>query len=252
MLYLAMDTSTNVLTVAVANKNNIIAEYSTNLKKDHALRLMPAIDNILRDTGIKVSDLTGIIVANGPGSYTGLRIGVSTAKAMSWALNIPVVSVSSLSVIARSVKYFDGLIVPIIDARRGQVFTGIYSNSKYNSGRSIEWENIESDRIVLMTDWLEFIEQKLKQKDVPVIFTGNDVDIYTDLIEQAFGSGDRKVLVSEHSSQASRAGELIELGIQLFKSGTNHDAKSLAPEYLRLAEAEYNWLKENSLKSKNI
>jgi len=244
MLSLAMDTSTNVLTVAVADDNVIIAEYSTNLKKDHALRLMPAIDNILKDAGVKVSDLNGIIVANGPGSYTGLRIGVSTAKAMSWALNIPVISVSSLSLIARSVKYFNGLIVPIIDARRGQVFTGIYSN--YNSNCGIEWKNVESDRIVLMADWLEFIKQKLKQKDVPVIFTGNDVNIFADLIDQAFGSSNRKVLISEHSSQTSRAGELIGLGIQLIKSGVRHDAKSLAPEYLRLAEAEYNWLKANS------
>jgi tRNA threonylcarbamoyladenosine biosynthesis protein TsaB len=172
---------------------------------------------------------------------------------MAWSLNIPVVGVSSLSAIARSVKYFDGLIVPIIDARRGQVFTGIYTNG--NIGHSISWENVEADRIVLMSDWLQLIEQKyeheIKRNNLSIIFTGNDVNLYRELIEERFGF-EGPAVINEFSSQASRAGELIELGIQLFKSGTNHDAKSLAPEYLRLAEAEYNWLKENSLKSKNI
>lgn len=226
MWYLAFDTATQFMTVAISDGKSVVAEYTSSSKKDHSSRLMPAVEMVMKEAGISTTELQGIIVGKGPGSYTGLRIGVSTAKSLAWSLNIPLVGVSSLSLIARSAKHFNGYVVPFMDARRGQVYTGLYG---IIDGK---WTAIEEDRLVLMKDWL----QTLKQVNKPLFFVSHDMEMYREMIEG--------YQLSNISDSYGRAGELIELGIQLLNSQQHDDAKSFAPEYLRLAEAEYNWLQQ--------
>src|SRR3954452_12881689 len=127
MTILAIDTSNYVLGVALLEDNQVLGEYMTNLKKNHSVRIMPAIQTLMKDCERVPADLTKIVVAKGPGSYTGVRIGVTIAKTLAWTLNIPLVGISSLEILAAGTgRYFDGYVSPIFDARRRLVYTGLY------------------------------------------------------------------------------------------------------------------------------
>src|SRR3954453_836520 len=138
MNVLAIDTSNYSLGIALVNQEQVIGEYITNMKKNHSIRVMPAIEKLMQDCEMKPTDLEKIVVAKGPGSYTGVRIGVTIAKTLAWTLKIPLSGVSSLGVLASGTgRYFDGYISPIFDARRGQVYTGLY---QFENGKLISVE----------------------------------------------------------------------------------------------------------------
>src|SRR5699024_7265314 len=109
---LAIDTSNQVLGVALMQQNDIVAELTTNIKKDHSSRLMPAIVDLMKKVNMTPDQLDKVIVANGPGSYTGTRIGVTTAKTLAWTLQIPITPISSLKTLAANESYFNGYICP--------------------------------------------------------------------------------------------------------------------------------------------
>ncbi|MBU8908567.1 tRNA (adenosine(37)-N6)-threonylcarbamoyltransferase complex dimerization subunit type 1 TsaB [Desertibacillus haloalkaliphilus] len=226
MKALTIDTSNLVMGVAVTEDDRILGEVITNLKKNHSIRLMPAISDLMKEVNMQPKELDRIIVANGPGSYTGVRIGVTTAKTMAWSLNIPLVGVSSLEVLAQNGRYFNGVISPLFDARRGQVYTGLY---KSNQGQV---ENIENDRIIQLTDWLEMLKQ---QKD-EVLFIGNDLPLHQQLIEEQLQT---KAVFASGSQHNPRPSELALIGISRDAIDNVHE---FVPEYLRLAEAEAKWL----------
>jgi len=125
MNILAIDTSNQPLGVAVLKDGQVVAEYTKNIKKNHSVHLMPFINQLMNEAGLQPGDLDRIAVANGPGSFTGIRIGLTTAKTLAWSLNIPVVAMSSLELLAYNGYYFNGIICPFFDARRGQVYTGL-------------------------------------------------------------------------------------------------------------------------------
>lgn len=225
MKALAIDTSNYTLGVAVIDNSTIIGEYITNIKKNHSVRAMPAIQSLLRDVDMVPSDLDRIIVAKGPGSYTGVRIGVTIAKTLAWSLNIPVVGISSLEVLANNGKFFNGLVCPIFDARRGQVYTALYKEKDLNLIKIMEDTNI------LLKDWLEL----LKKEKSPILFIGNDVSLHHDLIIDTLGD---QAKIASVSAQNARPSELAILGIQKEPDEVHH----FVPNYIRLAEAEAKWL----------
>jgi tRNA threonylcarbamoyladenosine biosynthesis protein TsaB len=227
MTILAIDTSNQTLGIALVDDTSIIAEHITYLKKNHSVRAMPGIERILMDADKRQEDLKKIVVANGPGSYTGVRIGVTIAKTLAWSLQIPVVPVSSLKVLAANGHYFEGLICPLFDARRGQVYTGLY---QYEEGRLV---TIEKDCNVLMTDWLLHVQQK----DLPVLFVGQDASLFQqDILEALKG----KACFGNKGLTLPRPSELAFLG----KDEETVNAHQLVPNYIRMAEAEANWLKK--------
>ena len=119
MKVLSIDTSNYVLGIGLLDGDSVVGEYISNIKKNHSVRVMPAIQTLMDECNIKPGDLSKIVVAEGPGSYTGVRIGVTIAKTLAWTLNIPMSGVSSLEVSAASAgRYFDGYISPIRDARK--------------------------------------------------------------------------------------------------------------------------------------
>jgi tRNA threonylcarbamoyladenosine biosynthesis protein TsaB len=226
MTILAIDTSNYTLGVALIEENQVLGEYITNLKKNHSVRVMPAIETLMKDCDRKPADLTKIVVAKGPGSYTGVRIGVTIAKTFAWSLKIPLVGVSSLEVLAAGPgRYFDGFISPLFDARRGQVYTGLY---QYQNGKL---HAVEDDRLVMLADWVNF----LKEAGQPVLFLGNDLPIHQKVIEETLG---RNAVLASHTEQNPRPSELAQIGIE--KHG--EDIHSFVPNYIRLAEAEMKWL----------
>ena len=233
MTILAIDTSNYALGVALLEENQVLGEYITNLKKNHSVRIMPAIQTLMKDCERVPADLTKIVVAKGPGSYTGVRIGVTIAKTLAWTLNIPLVGISSLEILASGVsRYFDGYVSPLFDARRGQVYTGLYQN------QSNELLAVKEDRLVMLAEWAE----SLKESGQSILFIGNDLPLHQAAIEAALGSQAVFAAMTEHNPRPS---ELAFLG----KDKSGEDIHSFVPNYIRLAEAEAKWLEA---KGKNL
>ncbi|KGA97775.1 hypothetical protein AJ85_09005 [Alkalihalobacillus alcalophilus ATCC 27647 = CGMCC 1.3604] len=230
---LAIDTSSFVLGVAIMDGERVLGEIVTNSKKNHALRLMPAISKLMEELNIVPTELERIVVANGPGSYTGVRIGVTTAKTLAWSLNIPLVMVSSLEVMAQAGRFYPNKIVPLIDARRGQVYTGLYE--AYGD----EVKPLGSDKLVLLSDWLTV----LKAEGDSVLFVGQDVELHRDVIVEALGD---KAKFAPVSVQLPRP---TELGLLGQKKEAEANVHVVTPQYLQLAEAEVKWKAEQEAKS---
>ncbi|GGP16720.1 tRNA (adenosine(37)-N6)-threonylcarbamoyltransferase complex dimerization subunit type 1 TsaB [Oceanobacillus neutriphilus] len=232
MKILAMDTSNQVLSVALLDDKQLIGEITTNIAKNHSVRLMPAVEKLMKDVNVKPSELDRIIVAQGPGSYTGVRIGLATAKTMAWALDIPVIGVSSLEALAYQGILFDGIICPFFDARRGLVYTGAFQWKNEKLEIVMEEENI------LMTEWLV----KLQKTGERVLFLSQDTEAFKELITEYLQD---KAVFADKSFQLPRAAHLALLGEDR-EAGSVH---TLVPNYLRLAEAEANWQKKQKEKA---
>ncbi|WP_417898236.1 tRNA (adenosine(37)-N6)-threonylcarbamoyltransferase complex dimerization subunit type 1 TsaB [Bacillus haimaensis] len=222
---LAIDTSSYVLGVAIVEEDRVIGELVTNLNKNHSVRAMPAVDQLMKDCEIKPDTLDRIVVGRGPGSFTGVRIGVTLAKTLAWSLNVPLVGVSSLELLAANGRYFKGVISPIMDARRGQVYTGIYTWDNMSVQTEVEDVNIA------LTDWLGM----LKEKNEDVLFIGNDVHLHKETIIEYLGEIAHFAETSENNPRPS---ELALIGLQR----EAEDVHSFVPNYTRLAEAEAKWL----------
>lgn len=227
MKVLAIDTSNFTLGIALVNGSQVIGEYTTNLKKNHSVRVMPTIETLLSDCDTNPKELTKIVVAQGPGSYTGVRIGVTIAKTLAWTLQIPLSGVSSLQVLAANGRYFNGLISPLFDARRGQIYTGLY-----------EMENdllktVMEDCNILSSEWAI----RLKELNRPVLFVGQDVDIHRDAITDALGN---LAVFAPVQSFNSRPSELAFIGLEKDEV----DVHQFVPNYIRMAEAEAKWLEQ--------
>lgn len=234
MKILAIDTSNFVLGIALYEDGKVIGEYITNLKKNHSIRAMPAIEQLMKECDIKPKDLSKIVVAKGPGSYTGVRIGVTIAKTLAWTLNIPLVGVSSLEVLAASVgRYFDGYVSPLFDARRGQIYTGLYQFT------SNDVEIVKNDHLILSTDWIQQLAP-IKQR---ILFVGNDLPLHQEVIEDGLGE---LALLADAVDFNPRPSILAMLG----ETRQAEEIHTFTPNYIRLAEAEANWLKANKKEKK--
>ena len=126
MIWLGIDTASTPLSIAIVKDGEILIEETLSMAVNHSLRAMPAIDEVFKKTNIVPSDIHAIAVSEGPGSYTGVRIGVTIAKTLAWTLNKPLVGVSSLKALAANALYFDGILCAIVDARRSNVYAGAY------------------------------------------------------------------------------------------------------------------------------
>lgn len=227
MKILAIDTSNNTMGVGLVDGERVLGEYISNVKKNHSIRLMPSIEQLCEHCDVEPKEIEKVVVAKGPGSYTGVRIGVTVAKTLAWTLQIPLVGISSLEAIAANVKGEDCYIVPIFDARRGQVYTGLY---QLENG---VLQSVKEDRIVMLEDWL--VELKALNEDI--VFIGNDVSIHRNAILD--GLGERASIVHP-SLNNPRPSELAFLGVDK----EDEEVHAFTPNYIRLAEAEANWLEK--------
>jgi len=226
MYSLTIDTSNHVLGVALMKGNKVIGEFVTNLAKNHLVRLMPAVDQLMKEVDASPEQLDKIIVAKGPGSYTGVRIGLTTAKTLAWALDIPVVGVSSLKALAYQGRFYNSVICPFFDARRGLVYTGLY-----------EWQTnemvaVHEEQNILMYDWLT----ELSKREQEVLFLSPDIEGFSDAIQEKLGD---LAIIPEDMFHIAKPSDLALAGSHQESESTHH----LTPNYLRLAEAEANWIK---------
>lgn len=232
MNILAMDTSNQVMGVALVKDGQVAGEYITNVKKNHSVRLMPAIDQLMEETSTEPEELDKIVVAKGPGSFTGVRIGLSTAKTMAWALEIPVVGVSSLEAAAYQAKFFDHYICPFFDARRGLVYTGLYRWDQ--EGMLIV---VKEEANILFENWL----QELNAEGNKVLFLSQDINLHEKAIKEAMGD---LALIPEIPYHLPRPALLAHAGADKVTDKLH----LLTPNYLRLVEAEAKWLEQQENK----
>ncbi|GGA76281.1 tRNA (adenosine(37)-N6)-threonylcarbamoyltransferase complex dimerization subunit type 1 TsaB [Ornithinibacillus halotolerans] len=226
MYTLAIDTSNQVLGVAILKDKEVVGEIVTNIVKNHSVRLMPAIDYLMKEVNIKPSELDKIVVAKGPGSYTGVRIGLTTAKTLAWSLNIPIIGVSSLEGLAYRASFSNKIICPFFDARRGLVYTSLFVTKE---NRLV---GIKEEQNTLFADWLE----RLATLNEEVIFLSPDMDKHIGLIRDKMGE------LAIIPDQALHIAKPTDLAIAAsYKEA--EETHLLTPNYLRLAEAEANWLK---------
>ncbi|MCM1263394.1 MAG: tRNA (adenosine(37)-N6)-threonylcarbamoyltransferase complex dimerization subunit type 1 TsaB [Butyrivibrio sp.] len=229
MRLVALDSSGLVASVAVVEDDTLIAEYTIQYKKTHSQTLLPMLDAVRNMIELDFDKVDGIAVAAGPGSFTGLRIGSATAKGLSFATNVPIVSVPTVEGLAYNLYGTDKIVCPIMDAKRNQVYTGIYEFIR--DGNSYALHSIEEQCATAFDE----IVQKLNEIGREVIFLGDGVPVYKDRITEVMKTAYSFAPVHLNRQRAASIGALgcIYYAMGRIQSGAEH-----SPEYLRLSQAE--------------
>jgi tRNA threonylcarbamoyladenosine biosynthesis protein TsaB len=237
MRVLAIDSSGLTATVAVVEDDNMLGEYTVNYKKTHSQTLLPMIDEVVKMTELDLGTIDAIAVAGGPGSFTGLRIGSATAKGLGLALNKPLIHVPTVDGLAYNVFGCEDIICPIMDARRNQVYTGIYTFSKKageKEGRNLVEPVFQVIKMQMAVS-IEELAERLNRYRRPVVFLGDGVPVYENVLAE-------KLTVPYSFAPAymnrQRAAVVGTLAIQYYKSGKFETAEEHRPDYLRVSQAE--------------
>ncbi len=225
MKALGIDSSGMVASVAIVEDDQLLAEYTVNYKKTHSQTLLPMLDEIVKMIELDLSTIDVIAVSAGPGSFTGLRIGSATAKGLGLALDKPIISVPTLEGMAMNLSLCNGLICPMMDARRNQVYAGIY---RFEDGKLI----IIEDQMAVPA---EEMVSKLNSYQKPVILLGDGCDVNKTLFTEGL-----KVPFKIAPSNLNRqhASAIAALGIEYTKQGKETNARDHEPDYLRPSQAE--------------
>lgn len=237
MRVLAIDSSGLTATVAVVEEDRTLAEYTIDYKKTHSQTLLPMIDQITKMIELDFDTIDAIAVAGGPGSFTGLRIGSATAKGLGLAWKKPLIHIPTVDALAYQVYGCEDIICPIMDARRNQVYTGLYTFSR-KAGRKEDSTLIEPAFQVIrmqMAIGIEALVQRLNGYNRPVVFLGDAVPVYKKIIEDTI-----KVPYSFAPSYMNRqrAAVVGALGIRYYNKGRFETAMEHQPDYLRVSQAE--------------
>ncbi len=226
MKVLAIETATIAGSAAVVDdEQGLIGEVRVDIRVAHAERLMPSIQWLLESSRVSVKDIDAFAVSIGPGSFTGLRIGLSTAKGLSYAAGKPLVPVRTLDAFARTLPYCSHMICPMLDARRNEVYAAFY-----------KWEN--SQCIKSMPETAINPEELLEMFKGPVVVTGDGAKTYRELILSKLKD---KAIFAPLTSMSPSASTVGEIAIEHIKQGITTDPVSLVPYYIRKSEAELNW-----------
>lgn len=231
MKILALDSSGLVASVAIVEDDNLIAEYTINYKKTHSQTLLPMLDAVKKMTELDLHTIDAIAISAGPGSFTGLRIGSATAKGLGLALDIPIIPVPTVDALACNLYGSTQIICPIMDARRNQVYTGIYTFTKEEQDASYQLETLQKQCAVDISE----IAQMLNAFEQEVIFLGDGVPVFKNLLAEIMTV---PYSFAPASCNRQRAACIAILGQQLYKKGIVETAAEHAPEYLRLSQAE--------------
>lgn len=225
MKILAIEGSSQVASVAVLTDEVITAEYTVNYKITHSQTLMPMLDEIIKMTETDLGTVDAIAISGGPGSFTGLRIGSATGKGLAQALNIPIIHVPTLDGMAYNAFGFDGIICPIMDARRSQVYTGLYA---FNDGMfKVRMEGCAISIEELIAKLGEFTEK--------ILFIGDGIPVFKEQIETELAE---RAYFAPANMNRQRAASIAVLGGEYYKQGKTISATEHLPEYLRSSQAE--------------
>jgi tRNA threonylcarbamoyladenosine biosynthesis protein TsaB len=231
MKILAVDTATSSCSVAIIRDDSLLAELTTAPDETHSRHLMTMVDVICRMAGYKIADIDGFAVTIGPGSFTGLRIGISTIKAIAFGLKKPVVGVSSLEALAWQCVPSPYLMCPLLDARKNEVYHGQYRS---HSGKLMP---VGIEQVASLVEAVRAIRE-------PSLFVGNAAELYQKEIIAKVGEWAHFATKSQHTIRAS---SIAWLGRQIFCQQETDPVESMVPRYVRKSDAEI-----TAFKSKNL
>lgn len=232
MFVLGIESATPVAAVAVAGEGGILAERMVFNQRTHSVNLLPMIKAALEESEIGGEGLTGIAVSGGPGSFTGLRIGMSTAKALAQVWGLPVVGISTLETLAYPLTGHGNLVCPILNARKNEVYTAVYDCAGPHLARLAGPMVARPEELV----------RTLLTFEKPVTFLGDGVPVYRAGLQAGLGELAR---FAPLSANFPRGAAVAELGLFALKEGRGCDPMILQPEYIRTSEAEAVWLKKH-------
>ena len=224
MLLLAFETSAKAASVALFNGEKLLGEQYQNTGLTHSQTLMVMAEDLITQCGCAPSQVEAVAVANGPGSFTGVRIGVAAAKGFAWGREIPLYGVSTLEAMARGLGAYDGVICPVMDARRSQVYNALFYVNQGTVTRGTE------DRAIALAD----LAQELKILSKPIFLVGDGSNLcYNTLLSEVPGL----VLPPEHRMHQRAVGVGLA-ALEQIRRGQVTDAAAVTPNYLRLSQAE--------------
>ena len=224
MLILAVETSAKAGSVALMDDRKLLGESYQNTGLTHSQTLMVMAEDLLKQCGKTAADVTAVAVAEGPGSFTGVRIGVAAAKGFAWGREIPCYGVSTLEAMAASINAWEGTVCPVMDARRSQVYNALFGA---NCGT---YTRIRDDRAISLRELGEEVQNMPK----PVFLVGDGSKLcYNTLLEAVAAL----VLPAEHRMHQRAVGVAL-CALDKIARGEDGNGGSLTPNYLRLSQAE--------------
>jgi tRNA threonylcarbamoyladenosine biosynthesis protein TsaB len=231
MFILGIETSTKTGSVAVVSETSVIAQYSLNIEVTHSERLMSTVDRVLKDSGIALADMDGFAVAIGPGSFTGLRIGLAAIKGLAFATGKPVAAVPTLKALAWNLPQAAHPVCPLLDARKNEVYAALYQYQGPALVRLMPEANIP-------------IAELAAKINGNVLFTGEASRLYRGMIEQALGE---RAQFAPMTACLPSAAAIAEIGLGMLQNGEQAEPDDLTPLYIRRPEAEVAWEKRQAL-----
>ena len=223
MKILGVDTSTPIGSVALIDDDNVVAEHTLDIVRAHSSRLMPAIDSVLKWGDITVNDLDGCAVGIGPGSFTGIRIGVATIKSICYAVDKPIVGVSTLEAIAYNLRWSNSIICPLLDARRSETYGAIFEGNT-------NWERLSDDLCLPINAFLDRIKEDTSP-DCPINFVGDGLTTYGDAVRENLGD---RAHFADAIFNVPRGATIAYLGAQRLQQGDSDNYWTLVPNYVRV------------------
>lgn len=236
MRVLALETATSSCTVAVMRDGELLAETILQVPRAHSTRLMPLIAQALADSGVAKAELDAIAVGTGPGSFTGLRIGLATAKGLAYALGKPCVGVPTLKAMAYGTGAQIGLVVAMLDAKRGEVFAAVYAAGNNDPSTWAEVMPPSHIGIEQLGETIRSLREGLRHTWQFVTVCGDVAAKYA----EALGLGE-VVRVAQAGALLPRAWAVAELGRSQLEKGDAGEPDAVLPVYLRKSEAEQLW-----------
>ena len=228
MLALGIETATMTGGVALVNKERVISEYTLNVRTTHTARLMPAIDQILRDSSVDKSEIDGIAISMGPGSFTGLRIGMATAKGLALGLGIPLLGVPTLDALAWNIPFAMYQICAMLDARKKEVYYSLFRYAEAGEHIDLPLQRLVPYQVVSPDELVKRIDEK-------TIFLGDAVDVYRDFVSEKLGE---LAIFAPDAQRLPRAATVAEMGLLKLKTGERLDLAAAEPIYIRPSDAE--------------
>ncbi|AVX21401.1 tRNA threonylcarbamoyladenosine biosynthesis protein TsaB [Carboxydocella sporoproducens DSM 16521] len=228
MVLLAIDTATRVAGVALRNEERLLLEKFVNLRLTHSQTLLPAIDQLLREAELTPRQLTALAVTHGPGSFTGLRIGLATVRTLAQVLAIPVLPVSTLDVLAANYWGGQGWVCPLLDARKNQTYTALYRLTGGEPVRQTPYQALTLEELVEQLDATEGM----------IYLVGDGVAVFGRELQAKLGE---RVVLTPEPQRWPRAAWLAELAWQRLQAGEGLEWSRVEPMYLRQSEAEETW-----------
>ena len=227
MYILGIETATKTGGISIVSENGVLAEYTLNIEATHSERLMSTVDRVLKDTGFSLANIDGFGVSIGPGSFTGLRIGLSTIKGLVFATGKPVAAVPTLKALAWNVPFSRHTVCPLLDAKKKEVYAGLY-------------RHIGTDYVQEMPDAVIALAEMAGTMTGEVLFTGEGARLFAEDIKKHFGD---RAHFAPLSSSVPSAASVAEIALMMLKGGQQTGPDALVPMYIRRPEAEVAWEK---------